>query len=53
MMDEDGFGGSGLREEQLITPEEMETIIREVLTSSLYHKLAGCRCPLELHGFLQ
>jgi hypothetical protein len=30
MMDEDGFGGSGLREEQLITSEEMDSIIREV-----------------------
>mmetsp|Transcript_20511 Transcript_20511/g.34374 ORF Transcript_20511/g.34374 Transcript_20511/m.34374 type:complete len:120 (-) Transcript_20511:375-734(-) len=35
MMDEDGFGGSGLREEQLITSEEMDSIIRESIDSTL------------------
>mmetsp|Transcript_5387 Transcript_5387/g.7282 ORF Transcript_5387/g.7282 Transcript_5387/m.7282 type:complete len:120 (+) Transcript_5387:170-529(+) len=35
MMDEDGVGGSGLREDQLITHDEMDTVIRESVESTL------------------
>jgi hypothetical protein len=30
MMDEDGVGGSGLREDQLVTQDEIDAVIREV-----------------------
>ena len=29
-MDEDGVGGSGLREDQLVTSDEIDAVIREV-----------------------
>lgn len=38
MMDEDGIGGSGLREDQLVTLDEMDAVIRQasvVVTSEM------------------
>jgi dynein light chain Tctex-type 1 len=35
MMDEDGIGGSGLREDQLVTLDEMETVIRESIDATI------------------
>mmetsp|Transcript_40524 Transcript_40524/g.77414 ORF Transcript_40524/g.77414 Transcript_40524/m.77414 type:complete len:120 (-) Transcript_40524:351-710(-) len=35
MMDEDGIGGSGLREDQLVTLDEMDAVIRQSIESTL------------------